>query len=294
VADSRRSFNYIAGNWLTTARSVNVAPMMTTSVRPVGVQLRDWRQRRRLSQLTLALKANVSQRHLSFVESGRTSPSRDMVLHLAEELDVPLRERNQLLLAAGYAPSYSQRSLDDPNLDAARHAMELVLKGHEPYPAVAIDRYWTLVATNASVTPFLTDVDSSLLAPPANALRLTLHPAGLAPRIVNFAEWRAHLIDRVRHQLDLTGDEKLAALLDEISAYPAPKRPPRIEPVGARALASFIIPMQLETDGGVLSLLSTTTVFGTPVDVTLSELALECFYPADSTTAERLRAIAAA
>jgi transcriptional regulator with XRE-family HTH domain len=268
--------------------------MMTTSVRPVGVQLRDWRQRRRLSQLTLALKANVSQRHLSFVESGRTSPSRDMVLHLAEELDVPLRERNQLLLAAGFAPSYSQRSLDDPNLSAARRAMDLVLKGHEPYPAVAIDRYWTLVATNASVTPFLTDVDASLLAPPANALRLTLHPGGLAPRIANLAEWRAHLIDRVRHQLDLTGDERLAALLDEISAYPAPRRPTRIEPAGARDLATFIIPMQLETDHGVLSLLSTTTVFGTPVDVTLSELALECFYPADAATAERLRAIAAA
>jgi transcriptional regulator with XRE-family HTH domain len=268
--------------------------MMTTSVRPVGELLRDWRQRRRLSQLSLALKANVSQRHVSFVESGRTSPSRDMVLHLAEELDVPLRERNQLLLAAGFAPSYLERSLDDPNLRAARRAIDLVLEGHAPYPAVAIDRYWTLVAANASVTPFLTGVDPSLLAPPANALRLTLHPQGLAPRIVNLAEWRAHLIDRLRHQLDVTGDATLAALLDEIRAYPAPKRQARIEPANARDLASFIVPMQLESDLGLLSLLSTTTVFGTPVDVTLSELALECFYPADAATAERLRAIAAA
>jgi transcriptional regulator with XRE-family HTH domain len=262
---------------------------MTTPVRPIGSMLRDWRQRRRLSQLSLALQANVSQRHLSFVESGRTSPSREMVLHLAEELDVPLRERNQLLLAAGFAPSYSERQLDDPTLVAARRAVDLVLKGHEPYPAIAIDRYWTLVAANASVAPFLVGVAPELLTHPANALRLSLHPNGLAPRIVNLAEWRAHLIDRVRHQVDATADERLATLLEEIASYPTPKSSARHETPGAKQLASFVVPFQLATDHGVLSFISTTTVFGTPVDVTLSELALECFYPADPQTVELLR-----
>jgi transcriptional regulator with XRE-family HTH domain len=263
---------------------------MQAAIRPVGEHLREWRQRRRLSQLDLALEAEISTKHLSFVETGRATPSRDMVLHLAERLDVPLRERNLLLLSAGYAPVFSERSLEDPALGAARKAVGLVLAGHEPYPALAIDRYWTLINANKAVAPLLAGVDASLLQPPVNVLRLSLHPDGLAPRIVNLHEWRAHLLERLRHQIDVTADAILVDLLAELRGLPAPQARAGVKPDKAADYAGIAIPFRLATDAGVLSFFSTTTVFGTPVDVTLSELALESFFPADAETAERLRA----
>ncbi len=262
---------------------------MVSSVRPVGDLLRTWRQRRRMSQLDLALQAEISQKHLSFVESGRSSPSREMVLNLAERLELPLRERNAMLLSAGYAPIFPERSLDDPALQPARAAIDLVLKGHEPYPALAIDRHWTLVASNAAVPPLLADItEQTLLEPPVNVLRLSLHPGGLAPRIANLAEWRSHLLQRLRHQIDLTGDAGLARLLRELEGYHAPAVH---RPLAERSYAGIVTPLQLATPGGVLSFFSTTTVFGTPVDVTLSELAIEAFFPADHATAQALRGI---
>jgi transcriptional regulator with XRE-family HTH domain len=256
------------------------------SVRPIGDQLREWRRRRRLSQLDLASDADISTKHLSFLETGRASPSREMVLHLAERLEVPLRERNLMLVSAGYAPVFAERPLDDPALATARTAIELVLKGHEPYPALAVDRQWNLVAHNAAVPRLLAPADPELLKPPINVLRVSLHPGGLAPRIANLAEWRAHLLSRLRRQIDVSASAALQNLYDELSAYPAPaaRRPMRTE-----ELSSVVIPVQLVTELGTLSLFSTTTVFGTPVDITLSELALEAFYPADAASAVILR-----
>jgi transcriptional regulator with XRE-family HTH domain len=259
---------------------------MRTATRAVGDHLREWRQRRRMSQLDLALEADISARHLSFVETGRSAPSREMVLHLAEQLEIPLRERNLLLVSAGFAPIFPERSLDDPALQAARRAMDLVLKGHEPYPAVAVDRHWSLVAANAAIPPLLAGVAPELLEAPVNVLRLSLHPKGLAPRILNLAEWRAHLLARLRHQVDLTADPVLVALMHELSELPAERRPGfRIEG------AEIVVPMRLQTEAGVLDLFSTTTVFGTPVDITLSELAIESFFPANGATADALRAL---
>jgi transcriptional regulator with XRE-family HTH domain len=259
---------------------------------PLGTLLREWRQRRHLSQLALALKADISQRHLSFVESGRAQPSRDMVLLLAEQLGVPLRERNRLLLAAGYAPVFPERPLHDPALDAARRAVERVLQGHEPYPALAVDRHWTLLAANRSVAVVLSDVDPSLLQPPANVLRVSLHPRGLAPRIVNLGQWRAHLLERLQHQVELSGDPVLEDLLAELRSYPLPPTCDHLGRIAAHKDAGVFVPMQLSAGDAVLSFISTTTVFGTPIDVTLAEIALECFFPADADTAEHLRRLA--
>ncbi|MCQ1835399.1 helix-turn-helix domain-containing protein [Neorhizobium galegae] len=266
---------------------------MTTlaPARPLGDFLREWRRRRRMSQLNLALEADISQRHLSFIESGRAAPSRDMLLHLAERLEVPLRERNPMLLAAGFAPVFVERKLDDPALQPARRAIDMVLKGHEPFPALAVDRHWTLVAANAAVAPLLADVaDRSLIEGPVNVLRLSLHPQGLAPYIANLAEWRSHLLERLRQQISASGDRVLQALLEELSGYPVP------EGASKSALkhdyAGIVVPMELRTEAGLLSFISTTTVFGTPVDVTLSELAVESFFPANDETARLLRQMA--
>jgi transcriptional regulator with XRE-family HTH domain len=262
---------------------------MQVVIRPVGEHLREWRQRRRLSQLDLAVEAEISTKHLSFLETGRATPSRDMVLHLAERLDVPLRQRNLLLLSAGYAPVFSERSLEDPALGAARKAVDLVLAGHEPYPALAIDRHWTLITANKAVAPLLAAVNASLLKPPINVLRLSLHPEGLAPRIVNLHEWRGHLLERLRRQIDVSADAVLIDLLTELRAFPAPQPHAGVKPERGADYAGIAIPFRLATEAGILSFFSTTTVFGTPVDVTLSELALESFFPADAKTAERLR-----
>jgi transcriptional regulator with XRE-family HTH domain len=263
---------------------------MDGSVRSFGDQLRAWRQRRRLSQLDLALEAEISARHLSFVETGRSQPSREMVLHLAERLEVPLRERNLLLVSAGYAPVFPERSLDDPALQAARRAMDLVLAGHEPYPALAVDRHWTLVSANRAVAPLLAGVAPALLQPPVNVLRLSLHPDGLAPRIANLGEWRAHLLDRLRHQIDVSADPVLVDLRSELKGYPVPRAHAGSRP-SREDYGGVVVPLRLATEHGTLALFSTTTVFGTPVDVTLSELALETFFPADQATGEILRGL---
>lgn len=235
-----------------------------------------------MSQLDLAMEAEISQRHLSFVESGRAAPSRDMVLLLAEQLAIPLRQRNQLLLAAGFAPNFSERPLSDKTLAPAMAAVEIVLKGHEPFPALAVDRHWNLVSANAAIAPFLADVgEASLLTPPVNVLRLSLHPGGIAPRIVNLQEWRTHLLERLKHQNDATGDAVLIELEHELRDYPSglkSNRPTRVEPDG------IVHPLRLAHGDTVLSFISTITVFGTPLDVTLSELAIESFFPADEQT----------
>ncbi len=261
--------------------------MATT--KPAGEVLREWRQRRRMTQLDLALDADISAKHLSFLETGRAQPSREMVLNLAERLDMPLRERNGLLVAAGFAPVFGERTLSDPSLAKAREAVELVLKGHEPYPAVAVDRHWNLVSANKPIGVLIAGASPELLKPPINIMRLSLHPGGLARQIVNFHEVRAHLLARLKRQVDLSGDAKLAELLREISAYPKPSR--SVVPIREGNADDVVIRTILDTPAGRLSFFSTMTIFGSPVDVTLSELAIESFFPADSETASILRKI---
>lgn len=261
----------------------------------VGELLRHWRQRRRLSQLDLAGDAEISTRHLSFLETGRARPSREMLLRLAEWLDVPLRERNTMLLAAGYAPVFPERPLADPSMETARRAIQRVLTAHEPYPAMAVDRHWTLVMANAVVPQLMAGVEeASLLQPPVNVLRLSLHPKGIAPRILNLEQWRSHLLTRLHRQIEVSGDPMLKALFDELRDYPVGEsgRAGNAE-AAEHDLAGIAVPLQLAIPGGRLSLISTTTVFGTPVDLTLAELALETFFPADEVSAEALRRLSA-
>jgi transcriptional regulator with XRE-family HTH domain len=254
----------------------------------VGTLLRDWRQRRRLSQLDLALEAGISTRHLSFVETGRAKPSPEMVVHLAEQLQVPLRERNQLLLAAGYAPRYGARSLEDPEMAPIRDALGRVLAGHEPYPAIAVDRGWNLVASNAALGPLLKGAAPQLLQPPVNCMRLALHPDGLAPRILNLGEWRAHLLHRLEREIALTGDAELQELHAELLAYPGDEDHSGVVP------GEIMVELHLATDDGdELSFFSTVTTFGTAIDITAAELSIEAFFPADARTAERLGSLAA-
>jgi transcriptional regulator with XRE-family HTH domain len=256
---------------MTTAAGVRVGPL-----------LRDWRQRRRLSQLDLALEAGVSARHLSFVETGRSRPSPDMVLNLAERLAVPLRERNRLLLAAGYAPVYEQHALDDPEMAPVRDAIQLVLAGHEPYPALVVDGAWEMLAANRAVALLTEDVRDELLAPPLNVLRASLHPDGVAPRIVNLGEWRAHVFERLERQIAVSGDAALAALLEELRAYPGPEAP-------ANARHDIAVPLRIESSVGELAFISIVATFGTAVEITASELSIESFFPADRQTAEAVR-----
>lgn len=251
-----------------------------------GDHLRAWRQRRRMSQLDLASEAGISTRHLSFVETGRAAPSREMVLQLAEHLELPLREQNAFLVAAGFAPRFRERALDDPELAAARAAVDMVLKGHEPNPALAIDRRWMLIAANDAALKLMGgSVAPHLLAPPANVLRASLHPEGLAPRIVNLGEWRAHIFARLERQIEATADAALIALLEELRGYPSggAHAPP------LREAAPVITPLKLRTERGVLSLFGVTSLFGMPQDVTLDELAIESFFPADKESAGMLR-----
>jgi transcriptional regulator with XRE-family HTH domain len=261
--------------------------MAATAPAPVGELLRAWRQRRNLSQLELALNAVVSARHLSFLETGRARPSREMVIRLAEELDVPLRERNSLLLAAGYAPLYAQRSLDAPEMAAVRQALDRFLRAHEPYPALVVDRYHDLMAANDALDLLLDGVAPELLEPPANALRIALHPRGMAPRTLNLAEWSGHLLRRVRREAQITGDPRLATLHDELSRYPGVRIAPEHSEIQP---SDIVLPLRLlDVDGeGELAFFSTLSTFGTAADVTLSELAIEAFYPANARTAMRL------
>ena len=253
---------------------------------PVGALLRQWREHHRLSQLDLALQAEISTRHLSFLETGRARPSREMVLHLAAQLDLPLRERNQLLLAAGYAPVYAESALDAPRMAAVRAAVRQVLAAHEPYPAVVVDRGWNLVEANAAVTLLTEGVAPALLEPPVNALRVSLHPEGMAPRIVNLGEWRAHLLGRLRRQVAHTADPMLAQLYDELRAYPCAQPEPTVELPGP---GEIVVPLRLRHGDRELAFFSTVATFGTPLDVTVAELVIESFFPGDPATASALR-----
>jgi transcriptional regulator with XRE-family HTH domain len=264
---------------------------MSTLSPPIGVGhlLRDWRHRRRLSQLDLSNEAEVSARHLSFVETGRSKPSRELVLHLAEHLDVPLRERNSLLMAAGYAPVYRERSLDDEEMDPVRGALDMILAGHEPYPAVIVDRLWNLVTANtAALTLFTAGVSPALLEPPVNVIRLGVHPEGLAPRTRNLAEFSEHLLIRLQRQLAVSPDAELQALYDEVLTYPGVSHE---SPVVTDPTTLLFVPLLFEGPGGQeLSLFSTLATFGTALDITLAELSIESFFPADAATEAFFRA----
>lgn len=253
----------------------------------VGELLRNWRRRRRVSQLDLAISAGVSARHISFVETGRARPSREMVLRLCEHLGVPLRHRNRLLLAAGYAPVYRERPIRAPEMEAVRRALARILDGHEPYPALVVDRGWNLVTANAPAAMFLDDVPAHLLREPVNVLRLTLHPEALARRLLNLAEVRAHLLGNLRRQAEASGEGVLAELYDELAAY----RYPGVDLNVARlpGAADILVPLRIRQGGAVLSLFTTVATFGTPLDVTVSELAIEMFWPGDEATAAALR-----
>jgi len=273
--------DYAAGN----AGDVRRAPATPT----VGALLRDWRIRRRHSQLSLALHADVSARHLSFLETGRAMPSREMIAQLAEALAIPPRERDALLLAAGFAPVHAPRAPDDAQLRGVRDAVDLILAALMPAPALAVDRHWTVVAYNPALAVFLRDVDPTLATPPVNALRASLHPRGLAPRIANLAQWRAHVLARLRRDVELTADPVLAALRAELQAYPPP---PGSAPDDGEAEPGVVIPLRVRSPHGTLSFLSTTTIFGTAVDARAAELTIESFLPADAHTAAVLRAAA--
>ncbi len=260
--------------------------MTVTSPAPnVGGLLRTWRQRRRMSQLELAVEAEVSTKHLSFVETGRARPSRELVLHLAEHLEVPLRDRNSLLMAAGYAPIYQERSLDADDMAPVRLAIDQFLASNEPFPTVAVDRCWDLIALNQPAATILTDgVAPSLLEPPANALRIALHPDGLAPRIANLAEYANHLLNRLQRQAVLSADRRLVELLDELRDYPGVP----VERTPEEPAAALFVPMVLRSGGTELTFFSTMTTFGTALDITLAELSVESFFPADDATAAAL------
>jgi transcriptional regulator with XRE-family HTH domain len=263
---------------------------MNEALHAPGPIIREWRARRRMSQLDLATEAEISQRHLSFVESGRAKPSREMVLLIAERLGLPLRETNRLLLAAGYAPAFVERDLGDPAMAPALEAVERVLKAHEPNPAIAVDRHWNLVNANAALAPFLEQVaDPRLLEAPVNVLRLSLHPEGLAPLIENFPEWRDHLVERLRRLNHSVADPALVELERELRGY---KVPGRLRPPASGFYSPIAVTLRIRIAETVLAFISTITVFGTPLDVTLSELAIESFFPADEATAGAMRELA--
>jgi transcriptional regulator with XRE-family HTH domain len=252
----------------------------------VGPLLKGWRERRRLSQLELASTAGVSARHLSFVETGRSRPGREMLVRILEQLEVPFRQQNRLLLASGHAPAFPERSLEDPDLLPVREALDQILTGHEPYPAVVVDRHWGLVAGNRAVALLMAGVAAHLLEPPVNVLRLSLHPEGLAPRILNLAEWRAHLLDRLSRQAVVSGDPALFALHEELAALPGGSHGHAVD----LEVSEIAVPLRVSADGAELAFISTATSFGTATEVTASELAIESFFPADEHTARFLRA----
>jgi transcriptional regulator with XRE-family HTH domain len=258
---------------------------MTVS-RPVGQLLREWRERRRLSQLDLSIQADISTRHLSFVETGRSRPTSDMILRLTEQLDVPLRDRNTLLLAGGYAPAYPQHALDEPELASVRNALRQVLLAHEPYPALVLNRWWEMVESNAAIGVLVAGCSPELLAPPVNVLRLSLHPAGMSPRILNLDQWRAHLLAQLKRRAEQLGDQRLSELHDELAGYPGGSS-------GIPSHTDVVLPLRLRHGEGELSLFSISAVVGSAADVTVEELAIESFYPADPATAETLRTLSA-
>jgi transcriptional regulator with XRE-family HTH domain len=257
--------------------------MQAPGSRPVGELLRQWRERRRLSQLDLAIQADISARHLSFVETGRSRPTPAMILRLTEQLQVPLRERNVLLLAGGYAPAYPQHGLQAPELDSVRAALRQVLAGHEPYPAVVIDRWWDMLDRNSGVAVLVEGCSPALLEPPVNVLRLSLHPEGMAPRIANLPQWRAHLLTQLQHRAEALGDQRLRELHDELVGYPGGTAD-ALQPAGV------VLPLRYRYGGRELALFSISAAVATATDVTVEELAVESFYPADAATATVLRA----
>jgi transcriptional regulator with XRE-family HTH domain len=251
-------------------------------IRPVGELLREWRERRRLSQLDLSIQADISARHLSFVETGRSQPTPTMIMRLTEQLDVPLRERNTLLLAGGYAPAYPQHGLDEPELENVRAALRQVLAGHEPNPAVIVNRWWELIDSNAAIAMLSEGCAPELLEPPVNVLRLSLHPDGMAPRIVNLAQWRAHLLTQLQHRARALGDRRLSELHDELRGYPG----------GLEEVTSppgVVLPLRYRLGDQELSFFSISAKVDTATDVTVEELSIEAFYPTDAATAETLR-----
>ncbi|MFI5981840.1 helix-turn-helix domain-containing protein [Streptomyces sp. NPDC051555] len=263
---------------------------MTTSVGPL---LRSWRERRGISQLELAGRADSSARHISFVETGRSRPSEEMVVRLAERLDVPVRERNALLLAAGYAPRYPHTPLDAPQMAALREGLDRILAAYEPYPALVVDGTYTVVAANRGIAVLLDGLPEHLLAPPLNAMRITLHPQGLAPRIQNLVEWRGHLLAQMERQVALARSEPLRALYEEVAAYPVAGHSDPMDPGDPAdpAAAPFALPLRIVHEGQPLSFVSTIATFNTPMDVTVAELAIETLLPADPATAKYLRSL---
>jgi len=268
---------------------------MTTAVPDTGVGplLRGWRERRRISQLELALRAGSSARHISFVETGRSRPSEEMILRLAEHLEVPVRERNALLLAGGYAPRYTETSLDDPALATLREGLERLLQGYEPYPAIVVDGIYNVIAANRGIAMLLDGLPEKLLTPPLNTMRITLHPEGLAPRIRNLREWRAHLLAQMERQIALVRSGALRELYDEVAAYPLPEAAADREASGSELPdhPNFALPLQIEHDGRVLSFVSSISTFNTPMDVTVAELAIETLLPADPATVKYLQSL---
>ncbi|MFF4182822.1 helix-turn-helix domain-containing protein [Streptomyces sp. NPDC001691] len=266
---------------------------MTTAALETGVgpMLRGWREQRRISQLELALRADSSARHISFIETGRSRPSEEMILRLAEHLDVPVRERNALLLAAGYAPHYAQTPLDDPSMSSLREGMERLLQAYDPYPALMVDATYTVLAANRGIEMLLEGVAGHLLTPPVNAMRLTLHPEGLAPRIRNLPQWRGHLLEQMERQIALLRSETLRELYDEVAAHPVPSGREDPGDTEAHRAFPFALPLRIEHAGTVLSFISTIATFNTPMDVTVSELAIETFLPADPETAKYLQSL---
>jgi transcriptional regulator with XRE-family HTH domain len=270
---------------MTIVASASAASSPAPVEQGVGPLLRGWREQRRVTQMELALRAGSSTRHISFVETGRSRPSEEMVLRLAEHLDVPVRDRNALLLAAGYAPHYPRTPLDDPSMDALRAGVDQLIQGYEPYPALVVDGYYDVVAANRGIAMLLEGVPERLLAPSPNAMRLTLHPEGLAPRIRNLREWRGHLLDQMGRQIALQRSTSLRALYEEVAAYPVPEQAV-FEP--EQSVPRFALPLRIEHDGRVLSLVSSISTFNTPMDITVAELAIETFLPADPATVKYL------
>lgn len=252
-----------------------------------GELLREWRGRRRLSQMELSLNSNISTRHLSFVETGRSQPSRETVVRLAETLEVPLRERNTMLLAAGYAPLYAQRPLDSREMEPARKAIDRFLRAHEPYPALVMDRRHDIVAANDALEALTAGCAPWLLEAP-NATRLALHPEGMAPRIVNLPEWGAHLISRLRREAANSGDPALDQLRAEVESFPGVLGGE--SPVAEVPPTEILVPLRLHDGEEELAFVSTVSTFGTALEITLSELSIEAFYPANARTATRLLA----
>lgn len=264
----------------------SAGPAAAVAPQTIGELLRGWREHRRLTQLELALQAEVSTRHLSFVETGRAAPSREMILHLADQLEVPLRERNQLLLSGGYAPIYPQAAFDSPQLSVARNAIRGVLTAHEPNPAVVVDRHWNLVDANSAVSIFTEFVSQDLLQPPVNVMRLSLHPRGAAPRILNLGQWRAHLLGRLRREIAQTADAELVRLYTEVREYQHDMETTNLETPGT---GEVVVPLRFRARDQELAFFSIVAAFGTPLDITVEELALELFFPADASTADALR-----